>query len=110
MTQSAINYSRGSLGARKGSRGGGGLDSGGLCCHNIRDRQRRLSLLVVTLKLLTICATLVAISSFRIRLPASPLPACTSLSRFLRTTVEDSMFFTARPMSAVFVVTTPLKP
>ena len=41
--------------------------------------------------------------SFCSTVPASPLPDCKSSIRFFKTSVEDSMFFTAAVMSAPFV-------
>src|SRR5258708_3310278 len=81
----------------------------GLCCHMIPQRPRRLRLLLVMLKLLTINDTLVASSGFCSRFPAKPLPAWTSASKSLRMTVEDSMFFTAALRVGVLVATSWLK-
>src|ERR1035441_7608891 len=93
ITQSAIDHSKGFLGAVIGSyRGAGAFVRDGLCCHKMPHRPRRFKLLVVVFKLLTICDTLAAISSFSSNFPAKPLPSCTPSSRCFSVALEDSMF------------------
>src|ERR1035438_6526975 len=96
ITQSAINQSVRFLGEDK-ALGGGGVASVlvVLCGHKTRQMPRRFRLLVVMLKLLTICDRLAATSSFSSNFPAKPLPSCTLSSSFFTVSVEDSMLLTA---------------
>src|SRR5215469_6593702 len=95
MTHNAINQLDGVFGDVNGCEAEAALVLGGLCCHKTPQRPRRFRLLLVILKLSAVRFRLPASSSFRSRSPINPFPACTSSSRFLSTTVEDSMFFAA---------------
>src|ERR1017187_5504911 len=105
ITQSAINQSVGFLGEDK-VLGGGGAASVLVVLrgHKTRQTPRRFRLLVVMLKLLTICDRLAATSSFSSNFPAKPLPACTPSSSIFTVSVEDSMFLTAASISGELVV------
>src|SRR5436190_7948933 len=109
MTHNAINQSERCFGAdilREGA--AGALFLGGLRCHKMPHNPNRLRLLLVMLKLLAICDTCIASSSFFSRFPANPLPACKSSIKVFSTAVEDSMFFIAVARSVVLVLNTPL--
>src|ERR1017187_9074544 len=96
ITQSAINQSVGFLGEDKAFGGGGAASVvAGLGGHKTRQMPRRFKLLVVMLKLLTICDRLTATSSFSSNFPANPFPSCTPSISFFTVSVEDSMFLTA---------------
>ena len=58
-------------------------------------------------RLFAMACTLVASCSFCSMVPARPLPDCKSFSILFKTSVEDSMFFTAAVMSALLVASTP---
>src|SRR5882724_3411180 len=111
ITQRAIIQSGTFLGAGKGRATpcAEALVLGGLCCHRTPHRPSRFKLLLVTLKLSAICETVAASCSFLSRLPAKPLPACSSSNTVFNTTVEDSIFFTAALICSRFVARTPLK-
>src|ERR1039457_3112329 len=96
ITQSAINQSVGFLGDAKDLWGGGVASVlVALRGHKTRQMPRRFKLLVVMLKLLTICDRLAATSSFSSNFPAKPFPSCTPSSSFLTVSVEASMLLTA---------------
>src|ERR1035437_4692638 len=104
ITQSAINQSERFLGEVRGlGATGPSLVRAVLCCHKMFQRPRRFRLLVVMLKLLTICDRLAAICSFSSNFPARPLPSCTPSSSFFTVSEEDSMFLTAAPISGELV-------
>src|SRR5437667_11367791 len=105
-TKGTITHSEASFGDDRGRAAGGALARAGLWAHKMPQRPRRLRLLVVMVRLLAICETLAARSSFLINRPASPLSVSKSCSRLVSITVEVSMFFTASLISAVFVVRT----
>src|ERR1035437_3989791 len=110
ITQSAINQSERFLGDVKGlGVSGTSLVRAALGCHKMRQRPRRFRLLVVMLKLLTICDRLAAISSFSSNFPARPLPSCTPSSCFFTVSEEDSRFLTAAPISGELVASSSRK-
>src|ERR1039457_5798249 len=106
ITQSAINQSSEYLGDVKGlavGASGTALVLGGLCCHRMPQRPRRLRLLVVMLTLFPICDRLAAICSFSSSFPAKPLPSCAPSSSFVKVSEEDSRFLIADPISGELV-------
>ena len=82
---------------------GGVLVEGSSWCQRKRHNPRRFKLLEATARLAATACTLVESCSFSSKAPARPLPDCKSSVNFFKVSVEDSMFFTAAEISALFV-------